>query len=144
MAHPDFDELLNVLLPFAKKMLAEYGSFHPFGAVMESDGKSRMVGAKVEGNEFPKAVDLIQILEAEFHKNAEEGTIKASGICFDVRVIPPGGQEKTDAVQVNLEYVGGETFAVFLPYKKSIFKKISYGELFSRSESAQNLANFGK
>ncbi len=134
MAHPDLNELLNVLLPFAKKMLAEHGSFHPFGAVMESDGSPRMVGAKVEGNDFPAAVDLIQILEAEFHKNATEGTIKASGICFDVRVIPPGEQEKTDAIQLRFEHAGGEALSAFLPYKKGAAEGMIYGEMYIERE----------
>jgi hypothetical protein len=134
MAHPDLDELLNVLLPFAKQMLAEYGSFNPFGAVMESDGKPRMVGADIKGTDFPKAVELIQILEAEFHRNAEEGTIKASGICIDVRVTPPGELEKTDAIQLRFEHVGGQALSAFLPYKKGKNEEMIYGEMYLERE----------
>jgi hypothetical protein len=134
VANPDFDKLLNVLLPFAKKMLREHGSFNPFGAVMESDDEPRMVGAKVEGNEFPKAVDLIQILEAEFRKNAKEGTIKASAICIDVRVTPPGEQEKTDAIQLRFEHVGGQALSAFLPYKKGKAEEMIYGEMYLERE----------
>jgi hypothetical protein len=40
MAHPDLDQLLNVVLEFAKKMLNQHGEFYPFGASMHTDGTS--------------------------------------------------------------------------------------------------------
>jgi hypothetical protein len=130
MAHPDLDELLDVLLPFAKKKLQEHGDFHPFGALMQSDGAMEMVGAS-DGNEFPKAMDLIQILEASFRKSAQLGEIKAAGICCDVRVIPPGEQDKTDAIQMTLEHLEGQTVSVFLTYRKGASKEVTYGQLFA-------------
>jgi len=131
MAHPDLDQLLNALLPFAQQMLREHGEFHPFGGSMQTDGTISMAGAKVDGTDHPKAVDLIQLLEAGFQKNAEQGKIKASGVCFDVRVIPPGKQDKTDAIQANLEHIEGQAVSIFLPYKKGLFKKVTYGKLFA-------------
>jgi hypothetical protein len=131
MAHPDFDGLWNVLLPFARQMLEEYGEFHPFGASMGDDGTITMVGAKVEGQDFPKAIDLIEALEATFYDEAERGTIRASGICMDVRVVVAGATEKSDAVQASLEHSEAEPINVFLPYTKDSLGAIQYGTIFA-------------
>jgi hypothetical protein len=131
MAHPDLEKLLNALLPFAQQMLEEYGEFHPFGASMQNDGAITMIGAKIEGEEFPAALDLIEILENNLRQEAEKYEIKGSGICFDVRVIAPGETEKTDAVQVSLEHSEAAAVNVFLPYKKSSSKKVNYYEIFA-------------
>jgi hypothetical protein len=47
MAHPELDELLDTLLPFAQQMLQKHGEFFPFGAAMTSSGEIRHVGAKM-------------------------------------------------------------------------------------------------
>ena len=54
MAHPDLNQLLNVALDFAKKMLKQHGEFYPFGASMGADGKITMDGAST--CEFPGSV----------------------------------------------------------------------------------------
>ena len=131
MAHPDYEALLNVLHPFAQQMLEEYGEFHPFGAAMQEDGKISMIGAQQEGEEYPKAEDLIATLESGLYEEAEQGLIKASGICVDVRVLAPGGTEKTDAVQTSLEHREDKAVKVFLPYTKNSTRKVHYGDIFS-------------
>lgn len=108
---------------------------------MQIDGTISMAGATVDGTEHPKALDLIELLEAAFRKNAELGKIKASGICIDVRVIPPGKQDKTDAIQTNLEHIEGQAVSVFLPYKKGLFKKVTYGELFATAAQHKIFTN---
>ncbi len=135
MAHPDFDPLVNWLLPFAKQMLAENGEFHPFAAMMKTDGEIVAVGVQLDdGASTQEVLDfMVQALRAE----ATRGEIKASGICLDVRTIPPGSDQKTDAICVRLEHVEGDTVEVYLPYRKKFFGKIAFGELFAaRGECA--------
>ena len=97
--HPDLDALLNDLLPFAERMLAEHSEFYPFGGSITSDGQHISVGAKGSSDQ-PKSRELIDIMTNEFRSQASEGKIRAAGICFDVRVIPPGQIDKTDAIQL--------------------------------------------
>lgn len=52
MAHPDLNQLLNSLLPFAKRRLAEHGEFYPFGSTMKPDGEIVAVGVH-DGDEHP-------------------------------------------------------------------------------------------
>ena len=116
MAHPQVDALLNTLLPFAQKMLSTYGGFNPFGATMSSHGEIQQVGAKVEGNDYPPAQDLIDLLTETFKRQAAEGRLRAAGICYDALTVPPGETQKKDAVCCGLEHCVAGTVDVFIPY----------------------------
>lgn len=128
MAHPDLDNLLNALLPFAQEMLGKYGEFHPFGASVKSDGTIALIGA-ADATEHPKSTDLIELLEAGLRRDAADKKIRASGICCDVRVTVSNQPHETDAIQVSLEHSEGEVLNVFLPYEKKFWKRIHYGKM---------------
>jgi hypothetical protein len=130
MSQPDLDTLLNDLIPFAQRMLGEYGEFLPFGAWMALDGSITSVGAD-SGNEHPKSQEIISLLVDGFRQQVVNGQIKAVGICFDVRVVPPGQSEKTDAIQVNLEHMSGIAVEIFLPYEVGKSGEVVYGDLFA-------------
>jgi hypothetical protein len=38
-AKADAETLLNAVMPFAERMLAEHGEFYPYGAAMKPDGE---------------------------------------------------------------------------------------------------------
>ncbi len=134
MANPDLDELLNTLFPFAEQMLAKHGEFYPFGARMEKDGTIAHVAAHT-GDEHSPSQEVIDLLARGFRDEALQGKVRAVGICFDVRVIPPNQADETDAVCARLEHENGEAVQVFLPYHKSRLGKYKFGELFaSRGE----------
>jgi hypothetical protein len=128
--HPDLDALSNDLLPFAQRMLAEQGEFYPFGGSITSDGRYISVGAK-GSSDHPKSRELIDVMTTEFRSQASEGKIRAAGICFDVRVVPPGQIDKTDAIQLALEHEGGDAVDVFVPYAQLADGEFTYGELFA-------------
>ena len=129
MAHPDLDQLLHALLPFAQQMLTKHGEFYPFGSSMTTDGEIVAQGA-YDGDEHPPSEQLIGLLTQTFRQQADAGQIRAAGICYDIRTIPPGQSEKTDAICVSLEHQNGEAADVCLPYNKGWFGTISYGEIF--------------
>lgn len=128
--HPDLDTLLNDLLPFAERMLAKHGEFYPFGGSIRPDGERISVGAK-GSSDRPKSQELIAIMTDSFRAQATQGKIRAAGICFDVRVIPPGQADKTDAIQLALEREGGDAVDVFVPYARLPDGEFTYGELFA-------------
>ena len=128
--HPDLDALLNDLLPFAERMLSEHGEFYPFGGSITADGRHISVGAK-NSSDHPKSQELIDIMTHEFRSQASEGKIRAAGICFDVRVVPPGQIDKTDAIQLALERKGGDAVDVFVPYAQLPDRTFTYDELFA-------------
>jgi hypothetical protein len=136
MAHPDLDQLLNVALEFAQKMLRQYGEFYPFGTSMGIDGKIIMDGATT-GREHPSSQELLDLLLNSYAKRVKTGELRATAICADVRVQPPGSVQKTDAISVGLEHTNGEAVTVFLPYQKGWFGRVRYGTLFSSGRDRQ-------
>ena len=93
MAHADLDLLFDHLIKLAQKLLQENGGFPPLGAVVETEGQVRYVGA-MNDEEYPGAQPLLDILTAEFRSMAASGAIRASGICFDVLVAPDSNAPK--------------------------------------------------
>ncbi|MCU1332690.1 MAG: hypothetical protein JWM08_1682 [Candidatus Angelobacter sp.] len=137
MAHPELDALFNTLLPFAQKMLQKYGEFLPFGAIMSSSGEIRDVGASIEGDDYPTSQPLLDLLTETFKTQAAKGELRAAGICYDVLTVPPGEDQKRDAICCGLEHYSGETADVFVPYVKARDGDVQYGKFFSVKRTAQ-------
>jgi hypothetical protein len=117
MATPkeDAEKLMNTLLPFAEKMLREYGEFYPYRGAMTPDGKV-VEHAAYTGSEFPKGTEVIQLLTEAFQKDAADRKYIATAIIYDIRTIPPGESEKTDAVCVSLDHNDGYSVNIIFPY----------------------------
>jgi len=136
MAHPDLDDLLSELLPFAQDMLAKHGEFFPYGSAMTKSGEI-VAHAAHDGAEQPPSQQLIDMLTAGFRKKAAAGEIRAAGICYDARIVPPDQEEKTDAICVSLEHESGEATEVYMPYKKGWLGRIKYGDIFAEPREPQ-------
>jgi len=136
MAHPDLDTVLNALLPFAQQMLDKHGEFHPFGASMTVSGDVSLTAGMPESETADSAI-VIEMLTSAFRQQARNELIRATGICFDSRVVPPGASEKVDAICSRLEHLNGETAEVFLPYTKGWLGRLKYGNLFASKGDAQ-------
>jgi hypothetical protein len=139
MAHPDLNQLLNSLLPFAERMLAEHGEFFPFGRTMKPDGEIAAAGA-YDGDEHPPSQSVIDLLTQAFRQEARNGELRAAGICHDVRTIPPGQSEKCDAICASMEHQSGEAVNVFVPYQKTGKGDIQYGQIFATGRTSQFFA----
>lgn len=137
MAHPELDALFNTLLPVAQRLLREYGEFLPFGSIMSSSGEIHLVGGKIEGDDYPTSQPLLDLLTEAFKKQAVKGELRAAGICYDVLTVPPGEDQKRDAICCGLEHYSGETVSVFVPYVKTTASDIQYGEAFAAKRAAQ-------
>ncbi len=127
VGHPDLDQLLNVLLPFAEQMLDKYGEFLPFGAVLTSDGEVRLFAGYAEPTD--SSTDVAELIRAGFRESAQSGEIVAIGLCLDVRVARPDGDGPIDAICAELEHSCGEAVDVFLPYVPG--PPVTYGEIFA-------------
>jgi hypothetical protein len=124
------EELLASALPFAETMLTKHGEFFPYGATMTPDGKIAAVGGST-GDESPKSVEVIALLKEGYRKDGASGKIMACALVYDVRTIPPGQTEKTDAVAVDLNHRDGMSVTMYYPYRIASDKKVTFGELFA-------------
>jgi hypothetical protein len=132
MSRVEGDKILNALLPFAKQMLAKHGAFYPCGAFLSESGEVNLLAAK-SGKERLQPPALIETLIESLRRPAREEKYQATGICVDVRVVPPGSAKKSDAIQVSIEYPDGKAVNVFLPYQKGLAGEVRYGEIFASS-----------
>ena len=137
MAHSDLNELLTHLLEMAEMLLAEQGGFLPVGAIMLTSGEVRHVGAQIEGNEYPGAQPLIELLTETFQRKATEGKLRAAGIAYDVLTIPPGKHQKQDAICCSLEHCLGEAVDVFKPYVRTEAGDLQFEEIFTANRTQQ-------
>lgn len=112
-AQDDLDGLVNVVLPFAQKMLQEQGEFFPFGATVSDAGEVAMLAGKPDNSDRPSSVSVIEIM-VDGARSKREG-LRAVAVCADVRL------NGSDAIRVGLEHRDGQALAVYLPYKKKRF-----------------------
>jgi hypothetical protein len=109
------EQLLNEMMPVAKKFLSEHGEFFPFGASMKPNGEI-VYAAGYDGREKPPSQAIIDILRDAFRADAVRKKIIASALVYDVRVIPPRSNTKTDAVAVELDHRDDYSVIMFYPY----------------------------
>jgi hypothetical protein len=134
--------LMNLGLPFARKMLEEHGEFYPFGAAMRPDRTTEHVGVK-DGREMPPSRDVLDTMMAAFRDAALIGKYRAVAAFVDVKVNSPGAVEKTDAVQICLEHVDGYFADVFAPYHL-VDGKAEFAPLWAERRRPQVFANGDK
>jgi hypothetical protein len=130
-AKQDAEELMGVLMPFAEKMLREYGEFYPFGGYMKPDGSIVQVGAADPDTDQPKSKDLIYVLRTSFQDMARTNQCKVVAVVFDVAVPLPESTRKSDAIQVCIEHADGYSVEVFFPYQL-IANEVVYGKTFAQ------------
>jgi len=127
------EDLLNAVLPFAKKMLSEHGEFYPYGASMKPDGTIAEDGVYTD-REHPQSQELIDRLRNAFRAEAKNGEIIASATVYDVRTTPPGGTAKTDAIAVELDHRDAYSVLVLIPYTISA-GTVRFAESFAQKGS---------
>jgi hypothetical protein len=110
------EELMNELLPFAKRMLDEYREFHPFGGTLSSWGEIVHVGASIDDQDFSSGTTLRDVMKKSFRDDADVGKFRAAAIVCDVRVQAPGEPDVRDAIQVEIDHRDGYSAVVFFPY----------------------------
>jgi len=132
MAREQLDAILDTLIRFAQQQLAKRGAFHPFGASVLLSGEINLDAVYEEGQQFQVMID---VLVDGFRSRRHEYSV--IGICFDARVIDPNTGEKTDAIAVSLEGVNDDAVTVYLPYSRSRFRGMKYGEIFATAGERQ-------
>jgi hypothetical protein len=130
MPHPDLEELLNALIPFAQEMLAKHGEFYPIGASVGAQGEIACVAGDV-GEENPDSQEIIDLMVQGLSEQAKRGEIRAAAICYDSRIVPPDQTDKVDAIAVRSEHENGEAIEAYLPYHEAGRGKYEYDELFA-------------
>jgi hypothetical protein len=125
----DVEKIMNAMLPFAEQMLEKHGEFFPYGAAMTQDGEVVAVGS-YDSREKPPSQDVINHLKKVLRSGAKAKKYKASAIFFDVRIVPPGTIDKTDAIAIALDHQDNYSVVIYIPYR-SQSGKIQLGQAFA-------------
>jgi hypothetical protein len=131
-AKTDAEELMNALLPLAKRMLREHREFFPYGGVLKDDREIVHIGATVPGESRPKSRDLIELLKQELRGWAVANGCMTTGLVYDVKVVPPGSNEKVDAIEILLDHREGYSAEVFYPYCFDEQGELKLGKMFAQ------------
>ena len=131
MQKQQLESLLKAAVPFGEQMLKNHGEFFPYGATMGIDEKITCVGGYT-GDERQKSDEVIKLLKDSYRREGAAGKIMACALVFDVRIIPPGQSEKTDAIQVNLDHRDGMSVTMFYPYRIGSDKQVTFSQPFAQ------------
>jgi hypothetical protein len=82
---------------------------------MKPTGEIALV-AGYDGTDRPKSQAIIDLLVDGFKRDAATGKVKATALVYDIRVVPPGTNEKSDAIAVALDHKDKYSVVVMLPY----------------------------
>jgi len=124
--------LMNDGISFAKRMLSEYGEFHPYGRVLGADSKIVVVAVN-DVNEYPIGAEYLQLLEDGLRDKASKDGDMAIATFANV---PLRGKnaEPNEAIQVSLEHISGYSVNVYYPY--SINEgDVKYGDLIAMTRA---------
>ncbi len=114
-AKTQVEELMNELLFFAEKMLAEHGSFHPFGGYLNLSAKPVHVGVQPNA-EQASANGRVEILIDSFRRLATQKKAIAFAIASDV-TLPYDDGSQSAAIKFLLEHRTGYCAEVFFRYE---------------------------
>ena len=128
-AQDEIDLLLREELEMARKLLEDNGRFLPTASWIDRDGEFAFAGGH-RGGMFVRATEILDMLYAALRQKAAEQAIRACAVAVDVRVVPPGATNRTDAILVTIEHAEAEPVDVILPYTKRR-RRIEYGEQYS-------------
>lgn len=126
---------MNAVLPFGKQMLTRSREIVPFGGTMSVSGEVAEV-AGWSGNQRPPSRQIIALLNGGFRDGAALGKYRATALVYDIRVVPPGGTEKQDAIAVNLDHRDGYSVVVVFPFAFSDAGALELGSPFAKAGDA--------
>ena len=93
---------------------------------MDQAGQIALVVGMTDG-EHPDSRSVIDLLEGGLRASAQQGGIRACGICWDALFTGPDGK-KTDAIALSLEHAAGDATMVFRPYSKGRIGAWKFGD----------------
>jgi hypothetical protein len=135
-AKHESEALMNAVMPVAEKMLEQYGEFFPCGAYMTAEGAVALIGVDDPETDHPKSQDILYVLRNSLREMADDNRCKATAIVFDVTIVLPNSDSRSNAIQVCLEHVEGYCVDVFIPYEL-VSQELIYREIFAQQGTQQ-------
>lgn len=120
------ERLINSTFSFIKELLKKNGEFFPVASAIQTNDSVAQVGT-YDGNERPLSDKLISDFKTGLRARKED--YQAIAIFYDVRVIDPNTNLKTDAVAVFIEAREENSAQIFYyPYLLNAEKQLIFSE----------------
>lgn len=134
---PDIDVVANALFDLSRMFLRRQDRFLPHGAVLTEAGGLRLVAAAGDGaQEVATPAQALALLQEELRRHAHAFRVKAVGVAEDVTV-ELEGQRSTRAIKVSFEHRRGLALAIYLPFRRRLFRGHVMGTPVTRSATPQ-------
>lgn len=117
MLTDDFNVLANRILTFAKSAIAEDGFVMPLGATLTLEGEVVPITRIQPPDERDTAQSLVNELLGTFRSLAQAKRVRAVAWCVDMRVVPPGDNNRCDAIVLFFESSDGNAMVLTTPYR---------------------------
>ncbi|WP_158748332.1 hypothetical protein [Acidobacterium sp. S8] len=119
----DANELLNISVNYARRMLRRYGEFGPFAFSL--DEKRELVNETTPRKDLPPdPALLLELLQQQITERSHKKEIIAAATAANVSLSKPSAEGFTDALLVEIEHQNGYCVKAFVPYR------IGGGQLF--------------
>ncbi len=126
----NIEAVADPLFDFSELCLKKRGNFLPHGAVLDANGKVGLVAASPDSSGHSRSTKVLPILHEGLRTQAKEKELVAIGVAENVTVTQEG-QPSTKAIKVLFEHKRGLVVALYLPFKKRLFRGYSFGEIFT-------------
>ena len=120
----DIEKLLDSTMPFVEGLLNKHGEFFPLASAIKTNDSIAQVGT-YDGDDRPLSDKLIADLKQAFR--AKKDDYKTIAIFYDVRVLDPDTNVKTDAIAVFVETKkDNSAFTFYYPYTLTKDKQLTF------------------
>jgi hypothetical protein len=134
---PDITAISQELFGLSEKFLRDRDNFLPHAAILTEEGEIKLVGAtpqKTDGR--ATSTEVLPIVHGGLRKMAAATALTAIGVAENVTVTREG-QKAVKAIKVLFEHRRGLAVALYLPFEKKLFRRYTFGEVFSVQANAE-------
>jgi hypothetical protein len=125
----ELSTLLSNAVQFGEQMIAEHGTFYPYGFTLDQSGEVAMTGAW-NGEEHPEPRAIYQLLQQAFTRDIASGKVKAIALAADVTIPKEYSPAYPDGIRVLVEARDFSRF-IYVPYSRPATGQASFAEMFS-------------
>lgn len=112
----DANELLNICVGYARRMLRRYGEFGPFAFSLNP--QRELVNETTPHKEMPPdPAMLLELLERHLTERSHKEEIIGAATAANVSLGKPSAEGFTDALMVEIEHQTGYCVKAFVPYR---------------------------
>ena len=113
-----------------RSFLRKRGDFLPHGAMLTAASEVELTMAVPEGPDLVSSVEVLPVLHRALRMSVTERRLRAVAVCEHVHITREG-EAQTPAIKVLVEHTRGLCTALYLPYRKTLFGRYTFGDVFA-------------